>query len=299
MMRTEGQLERLNGLIRTQESRWTKLGEAMERSGQRLQTFGRGMTSFGRGMTMRVTTPILGAGAAALKVGMDFEEGMSRVQAISGASAQEIEKLTQQSKELGETTRFSATQAADGMEFLARAGWNTSEIMAGMPGLLDLAASSAMDLGNAADITSNIMSAFNIEAEKAGYVADVLAHAAANANTDVEQMGEAMKYLAPTANTVGLSIEDTAAAIMSVSDAGIQGSMAGRAFSTSLLRLSKPTDQMEKEMKKHGVSFFDAEGAMKPLPDIIGQLEKGMKDYDTEQRAAALSSIFGTEAQRH
>src|SRR5690625_1594865 len=102
MMRTEGQLERLNGLIRTQESRWTKLGEAMERSGQRLQTFGRGMTSFGRGMTMRVTTPILGAGAAALKVGMDFEEGMSRVQAISGASAQEIEKLTQQGKEWGE-----------------------------------------------------------------------------------------------------------------------------------------------------------------------------------------------------
>src|SRR5690625_5874949 len=86
---------------------------------------------------------------------------------------------------------------------------------------------------------------------------------------------------------------------MSVSDAGIQGSMAGRAFSTSLMRLSKPNDQMEKEMKQLGVSFFDAEGAMKPLPDIIGQLEKGMKDYDKEQRAAALSTIFGTEAQRH
>src|SRR5690625_4174027 len=299
MKRTEQQLGRLNELIRVQESRWTRLGEHLDTAGQRMQTFGRATTRFGQQYTMRVTTPILGAGIAALKVGMDFEEGMSRVQAISGASGEELAKLTEQAKQLGESTRFSAREAADGMEFLARAGWNTSEIMAGMPGLLDLAASSAMDLGNAADITSNIMSAFNIEAEKAGYVADVLAHAAANANTDVEQMGEAMKYLAPTANTVGLSIEDTAAAIMSVSDAGIQGSMAGRAFSTSLLRLSKPTDQMEKEMKKLGVSFFDAEGAMKPLPDIIGQLEKGMKDYDKEQRAAALSTIFGTEAQRH
>src|SRR5690625_7373172 len=122
------------------------------------------MTSFGRGMTMRVTTPILGAGADALKVGMDFEEGMSRVQAISGASAQEIEKLTQQSKELGETTRFSATQAADAQEFLARAGRETNEIYAGMPGLLDFAESSNMYLGREADITTYIMSDFNFYA---------------------------------------------------------------------------------------------------------------------------------------
>src|SRR5690625_8008324 len=113
------------------------------------------MTSFGRGMTMRVTTPILGAGADALKVGMDFEEGMSRVQAISGASAQEIEKLTQQSKELGETTRFSATQAADAQEFLDRAGWETNDIYAGMPELLDLAAASTMEFSRSADIASN------------------------------------------------------------------------------------------------------------------------------------------------
>src|SRR5690625_5421497 len=115
-----------------------------------------------------------------------------------------------------------------------------------MPGLLDLAASSNMDLGRAADITSNIMSAFNIEAEKAGYFADVLAHAAANANTDVEQMGEAMKYLAPTASTLGLSMEGSAAAVMAFSDAGIQGSMAGRAFGTRLKRLASPTEKMEK-----------------------------------------------------
>lgn len=299
MKRTEGQLNRLNDLIRTQESRWTQLGQRMEEYGQKMQTLGRATSSFGRAYTMRVTTPILGAGIAALKVGMDFEEGMSKVQAISGATGEELGKMRDQAKELGESTRFSAREAADGMEFLARAGWDTTEIMAGMPGLLDLAASSAMDLGRAADITSNIMSAFNLEAEKAGYIADVLSHAAANANTDVEQMGEAMKYVAPTANTLGLGIEETAAAIMAVSDAGIQGSQAGRAFGTSLLRLSDPTSKMQKEMDKLKLSFFDAEGQMKELPDIIGQLETAMSDYDKEQRAATLSTLFGTEAQRH
>ena len=299
MKRTEQQLDRLNQLIRTQESGWTRLGERLETAGQRMQTFGRATTRFGQQYSMRVTAPILAAGAAAIKVGIDFEEGMSRVQAVSGATAEDMEKLKSQAKELGESTRFSARETANGMEFLARAGWNTSEIMAGMPGLLDLAASSAMDLGRAADVTSNIMSSFNIEAEKSGYVADVLAHAAANANTDVEQMAEAMKYVAPTANTLGLSMEETAAAIMEFSNNGIQGSMAGRAFGTSLLRLSDPTEKMKKEMEKLGISFFDANNEMKPLSQIVSELEKSMKGYGKEQRAATLATLFGTEAQRH
>src|SRR5690625_4365066 len=121
-----------------------------------------------------------------------------------------------------------------------------------MPVLLDLAASNAMDLGRAADITSNIMSAFNIEAEKAGYIADVLAWGAANANTDVEQLGEAMKYLGPAANMLAIPLEEAVASVMAFSDAGIQGGMAGRAFASSLSRLANPTPKMAKEMKKLG-----------------------------------------------
>src|SRR5690625_405956 len=178
-------------------------------------------------------------------------------------------------------------------------GWETSAILKGMPGLLSLAAAGNMELGRAADITSNIMSAFNIEAKNAGMVSDILAHASANANTDLSQLGEAMKYVAPTANTLGISIENTTAAIMAVSDAGIQGSQAGRAFGTSLLRLADPTSKMEEEMEKLKLSFFDAQGTMKSLPEIVEQLENSMSDYDDQQKAATLSTLFGTEAQRH
>jgi len=220
MKRTEQQLERLNRMIRIQESRWTQLGQHLDTAGKKMQEVGRGLTSFGRAYSMRVTAPIVGAGLAALKVGMDFEEGMSKVQAISGATGQDLELLRNQARELGETTRFSATEAASGMEFLAMAGWETQEILSGMPGLLDLAASSNMDLGRAADIASNIISGFNMEASEATRVADVLAKGASTANTNVEQLGGAMKYAAPIANTLGLELEGLTAAVGFMSDAG-------------------------------------------------------------------------------
>lgn len=299
MNRTQNQLKWLTEEIERQTDPWQRLGRGMESAGEKMQTVGRGMSQFGRSWSTRVTAPIVGLGAAALKVGMDFEEGMSEVQAISGATGEEFERLKKQSRDLGATTRFSAREAAEGQKFLAMAGLETNEIIGAMPGLLDLAASSNMDLGRAADIASNIMSAFNLEADEAGHVSDVLASAASNANTNVEQMGEAMKYLAPTASTLGLSMEESAAAVMSFSNSGIQGSMAGRAFGTSLTRLSKPTDDMVAVMEELNVSFFDAEGAIKPLPDIVSELEQGMEGYTKEQRSAALTTLFGSEAQRH
>src|SRR5690625_1561740 len=299
MNRTENALKGLTAEIERQTNPWNRLSENMDIAGKKIQDIGRGMTDFGRGMTTRVTAPILGLGAGVLKVGMDFEAGMSQVQALTGGTAKEMARMSDQAKELGANTRFSATEAAEGMAFLGMAGWETSAILEGMPGLLSLAAAGNMELGRAADITSNIMSAFNIEAKNAGMVSDILAHASANANTDLSQLGEAMKYVAPTANTLGISIENTTAAIMAVSDAGIQGSQAGRAFGTSLLRLADPTSKMEEEMEKLKLSFFDAEGSMKTLTDIVEQLEKSMGDYDDQQKAATLSTLFGTEAQRH
>lgn len=299
MNKTENALKGLTAEIERQTNPWNKLSENLDHAGQKIQDFGRGMSSFGRTMSTRVTAPILGVGAGILKVGMDFEAEMSRVQALSGSTAEEMRKLSDQAKELGESTVFSASQAAEAQAFLAMAGYDTNSVLESMPGLLNLAASGNIDLGRAADITTNIMSAFNIEASKTGEVADVLAYASANANTNLEQMGEAMKYVAPTSNTLGLSIEDTAAAIMAVSDAGIQGSMAGRAFGTSLLRLANPTSAMADLMEELNISFFDAEGSIKSLPEMIEELENAMSDYNDEQKAATLSTIFGTEAQRH
>ncbi|MCM3619159.1 phage tail tape measure protein [Sutcliffiella horikoshii] len=296
MKKTEQQLKGVTNALRDQEDPWKRLAKNAEEAGERMQNAGRKISDFGRSYSMRVTAPILGAGAAALKVGMDFEEGMSKVQALTQGSASEMKSLTEQAKDLGATTRFSATQAADAMSFLGMAGWKTQEIMAGMPGLLSLAASSNMDLGRAADITSNIMSAFSIKADKAGHVADVLAASASNANTSVEQMGLAMTYVAPVANTLGWTIEETAASVMAMSDAGLQGEKAGSAFATSLQRLAKPTTEAQKVMDRLKLSFFDANGVIKPLPQLIGEIEHATKDMTGEQKAAALTTIVGAEA---
>ncbi|GAK09005.1 phage tail tape measure protein [Geomicrobium sp. JCM 19038] len=298
-MRTENQLSGLDAEIKKQESSWFQLGTRLEETGNKMQAVGKGITSTGKTLTKAVTVPLTGVGLAALKVGMDFESSMSKVQALTGESGDAMDALTEQAKHLGETTVFSASQAADGMAFLGMAGWETSAILEGMPGLLDLAASAQMDLGRAADITSNIMAAFSLEAAESSRVSDVLAKAASNANTNVEQMGEAMGYVAPSANTLGLSMEETAAAVMAVSDAGIQGSRAGRAFGTSLTRLAKPTSQMEDVMTDLGLAFFNANGEMESIPAMVGQLETAFADMTEEQQAAALSTLFGAEAMRH
>ncbi|WP_423249742.1 phage tail tape measure protein [Bacillus cereus] len=247
------------------------------------------------GIAVGVSSALVGIVSA----GASYEQQMSKVKALSGASAQEMKLLDAQAKELGSTTKFSASEAADGMAFLGMAGYKTKDIMSAMPGLLDLAAAGALDLGQAADITSNIMAGFGLSAEKTGHASDVLAKAASNANTDVGQLGEAMKYLAPTAHSVGWSMEESTAAVMAMSDAGIQGSLAGQAFGSSLTRLAKPTKAMQKEMDKLGLTFFDSQGKMKPLPQLVGEIEGKTKGLTMEQKAAALSTIFGAEAYKH
>lgn len=268
----------------------------MQRS---MRIVGDKLTSVGKTMTASVTAPLAGLGIAAVATGAKFEEQMSKVKAITGATGKEFDALRSQAMELGATTQFSASQAAEGMEFLARAGWKTEQIMAAMPGMLNLAAAGALDLGTAADITSNIMTGFQIEAEKASHVADVLAYASANANTDVQGLGYAMKYLAPVASDMGWSIHETTAAVMALSDAGIQGEQAGAAFSTSIQRLTDQSGKAKKTLDELGVSFFTTEGRMKPLPEIIRELEKALKDKTDQERSSILTTLFGAEAYKH
>lgn len=264
-----------------------------------MKTVGSKMTSVGKTMTAAVTVPLVGLGTAAVVTGAKFDAQMSKVQAISGATGKEFDALREQAKHLGATTQFSATEAAQGMEFLARAGWKTQDIMKAMPGMLDLAAAGALDLGRAADITSDVMTAFGIEASKAGHVADVFASAAANANTDVEGLGEAMKYIAPVAKNMGWSLEESTAAVMALSDAGIKGEMAGSAFATSIQRLTKPTGEAKKIIDQLSLSFFDAQGKMKPLPEVIKELETKTKGMTDQQKSAAITTLFGAEAYKH
>ena len=179
-------------------------------------------------------TALAGVATAAAKTGADFESQMSRVKAISGATGEEFEKLKAQAIELGAETSFSASQAAEGMENLAAAGFTTTETMEAMPGLLDLAAASGEDLASSSDIATSALRGFGMEASEAGHVADVLAENANRTNSSVAETGEAMKYVAPLARSAGLSFEETAAAIGIMANAGIQGSQAGTTLRSAI-----------------------------------------------------------------
>lgn len=184
---------------------------------------GKVMQGTGAAMTKYITTPLIGVGVAAAKVGGDFEAQMSRVKAISGATGDTFEQMKQQAIDLGAKTAFSAKESAAGMETLASAGFSAQEIMKAMPGLLDLAAVSGGDVALASENTATALRGFGLEASEAGHVADVFARAAADTNAEVGDMGEALKYVAPVANSMGISLEETAAAIGIMSDAGVKG----------------------------------------------------------------------------
>lgn len=231
-----------------------------------------------------------------LGIGTNFEAAMSRVSAIAGAYGSDLSKLTEQAKKLGADTAFSAQEAAAGMENLASAGFSVADIMSAMPGLLDMAAVSGGDVGAAAEIAANALNGFDISAENAAHIADVFARAAADTNAETLDMGEAMKYVAPVAHAMGLSLEETAAAIGIMSDAGIKGSQAGTSLRGALARLAKPTTAMSAVMNELGISFYDAQGNMLPLEEQVVMLKDSFAGLTQEQQNNALVTLFGQES---
>ncbi len=219
-----------------------------------------------------------------------FEKSMSAVQAITRANAEELAALRDVAKELGASTEYSASQAADALKFLGMAGFQAKDAIAAIPAVLDLATASSMGLAEAADVSSNIMSGFGLSANQAGQAADILAAAATRANTDVLQLGDAMTYAAPVAHSLGISLGDTAAAIGVLSDAGIQGSQAGTGLRAVLASLVKPSKEGEVALKAMGLTMKDVNPQTKSLTDIFKLLqERGLN-------AQAAMMLFGREA---
>lgn len=292
IINTENKLKTLQ----VQASKWTQAGDKLEEFGTKVTNISSKVDNLGSTLTTSLTLPILAIGTAAITTGNDFEAQMSRVQAIAGATKDELEQLTDQAIELGAETSFSASEVAAGMENLASAGFTTNEIMEAMPGLLDLAASSGAELATASEIAASAIRGFGLEANKSTHVADVFAEAAARTNAQTEDMGEAMKYVAPVAKTVGLSIEETAAAIGIMSDAGVKGSQAGTTLRSGLTRIVKPTKMVRDAMEELGVEFYNSDGKMKSLTEIIDILQKSTLGLTDEVKNQALAQIFGTEA---
>ena len=285
-----------SGFVKTFKDAQDAVKTFEEKSNSMTTAVGKVMQGTGAEMTKYITTPLIGVGVAAAKVGGDFEEQMSRVKAISGATGDTFEQMKQQAIDLGAKTAFSAKESAAGMENLASAGFSAQEIMKAMPGLLDLAAVSGGDVALASENTATALRGFGLEASEAGHVADVFARAAADTNAEVGDMGEALKYVAPVANSMGISLEETAAAIGIMSDAGIKGSQAGTTLRGALSRLARPTKAMQDTMDNLGVSFYDADGKMKPLKTQVELLKKAFEGLTPEQQQNALVTLYGQES---
>lgn len=248
-----------------------------------------------KGLTA-VTGAMAGMSAYAIKVGADFESGMSEVAAISGASAEDLEMLTDKAKEMGIQTKFSATEASEAMKYMAMAGWKAADMADGIGGIMNLAAASGEDLASVSDIVTDALTAFGLQAKDSGHFADVLAKAASNSNTNVGMMGETFKYAAPLAGTLGYSVEDTAVAIGLMANAGIKGSQAGTAMRGMLTRLIKPTDEVQGAMDALGITISNADGTIKPFNQLMKEMRKAFSKLTDEEKAQRAASLAGQEA---
>lgn len=243
-----------------------------------------------------VTAGITAAATASVKVGSSFEAAMSKVSAISGATGKDLEALTEKAKEMGAKTKFSASESAEALQYMAMAGWQTEDMLNGIDGIMSLAAADGLDLATTSDIVTDAITAFGLKASDSAHFADVLAKASSSANTNVSMLGESFKYVAPLAGTMGYSVEDVSLALGLMANASVKGSMAGTSLKTALSNLASPTDKMAEIMEKYGITISDAEGNALPLIDVLKQLrEKFGRLSETEQTAAA-STLFGKEA---
>jgi TP901 family phage tail tape measure protein len=250
------------------------------------------MQGVGNTLTRNVSLPLAGIGTAVIKMGSDFQYQMERVKNISLATGSDFDMMRKQAKDLGASTQFSATQAAEGMEYLAMAGFKPKEIYQAMPAVLNGAAAANMQLGDTANIVSNIMTGFGLKATEATRATDLLTKASQMGNVDVAGLGESFKYGGSMAKMAGLSVEETAAAFTLMGNAGMQGSMGGTAVGAALRSMMKPSKFAKKEMDALGLSFQTADGKLKPLPQIIDEVGKSGATNEQFLR------IFGTEGGR-
>lgn len=269
----------------------SKIGIAaakMEMYGQKATAAGNSL----RGLT--ITTGLLGG--MAVRTTAEFDSSMSKVQAVSGATGGEFDQLRDKAREMGSKTKFSASEAAEAMNYMAMAGWKTKDMLSGIDGIMNLAAASGEDLATTSDIVTDGLTALGYSAKDAGRMADVMAAASSNANTNVSMMGETFKYAAAVAGSMGYSMEDVALATGLMANAGIKGSQAGTALRSTISRMAAPTKQVSAAMKAVGVEMTNADGTARPFRDVMIDLRKGMAGLSETEKTQIASTIAGKNA---
>ena len=276
---------------------WAAFSRECEEASKKLENIGSTFQNVGKTLTRGLTMPIIGVGTAVVKTAADFESEMDKVAAISGASADEMDQLNAKAREMGEATKFSATEAGEAMEYMAMAGWKSEDMLSGIEGIMNLAAASGEDLGTTSDIVTDALTAFGMSAAESGHMADVLAAASSNANTNVSMMGESFKYVAPVAGSLGYSVDDIAVALGLMANSGIKASQAGTSLRTILTNMVAPSKDAETALNALGISLEDGHGNMLSFRDVMMQLRQGMGELkmpveEFQQHVANLDALL-------
>lgn len=273
--------------------------------GDKLGALGGSLTTLGKGFTTALTVPLMGAGTAVVKTTTDFDKAMSKVEALSGANTEEMELLREKAKEMGETTAFSAIEAAEAFSYMAMAGWDAESMINGIGAVMNAAAADGIDLARASDIITDAMTAFGLSADESGHFADVLAVAASSSNTSIDMLGESFKYVAPLAGTLNYSVEDIALSLGLMANAGVKSSQAGTALRATISRLSNPTETMVNKLQELGLVseetgesllLMDEQGNMRTWSETVEILKTAFADMSEAEQANAASILFGQEA---
>lgn len=276
-------IEDINGTAKSGFSKFSEIGK-------------NALSVFAGNVLTEVASQARNAAGAVIEIGSAFEMGMSTVQAISGATGDDLTALTDKAKEMGANTKFSATEAAEAMQYMAMAGWKTDDMLNGIEGIMNLAAASGEDLATTSDIVTDALTAFGLTAQDSAHFADILAQASSNANTNVSMMGETFKYVAPVAGTMGYSAEDVATAVGLMANSGIKASQAGTSLRTMLSRMAKPTKEVQAAMDALGISLTDSDGNMKSLHEVMGDLRTGFGGLSEAESITMATMLGGQEA---
>ena len=291
IIETEQELRRLQEEAASTSVALAKIDEA----GKKIEAFGDSVTGVGQKI-MPTSLAVAGLGTAAVKTAADFDESMSKVAAVSGATGDDLDALREKAREMGAKTKFSASEAADAMNYMAMAGWKTEDMLSGIEGIMNLASASGEDLAATSDIVTDALTAFGLSAQDSGHFADILAAASSNANTNVSMMGETFKYCAPIAGALGFSAEDTAQAIGLMANAGIKGSQAGTALRTIMNNLTGEIKLSGKALGDVTIATTNADGSMRDLSDILADCRGAFSQLSESEQAAAAEALVGKNA---
>ena len=292
IIETEQELQNLQREAEASSTALAKLGQA----GEMLENAGGKIADVGKTLTTHVTVPIAAAGTAAVKTAADFDAAMSKVAAVSGVTGDELDALRDKAREMGAKTKFSASEAADAMNYMAMAGWKTGDMLEGIEGIMNLAAASGEDLATTSDIVTDALTAFGMSADDSSHFADVLAAASSNANTNVSMMGETFKYCAPVAGALGFSCEDTAQAIGLMANSGIKSTQAGTALRTIMNTLAGEVKICGDSIGEVEIATTNADGSMRDLNDILADCRGAFSQLSESEQASAAQALVGKNA---